>query len=210
MNGKTLADSPVASGPLLVKRSGNVKKWLVGGLAAMIVAVLFDFSGRRAEKYVSPPFDDTGVHFSVELPAGWEVSHFKSFPPPGFGRAEVVIGEQDSGWAPQWLRKWLPMMHRYHPFMLIQIYRYKPVLRPNVIPPAGRDGSLGWNEDFPIRHAEREIAANGTLAHQIFFVGRSYYTADGEYQISIQYHREDQDQLIPTLNSIGKTIRLSK
>src|SRR5258707_389905 len=115
----TAAVEPAGAVTLKKKRT----RWL-WAIPILVFLSVYRFAVQpRPTAYVSPPFDDAGVHFRIQLPAGWEVMHFKAFPPPGLGRAELVIGESLTGWPPRWLEKWIPRKYRPQPFMSVQVYR---------------------------------------------------------------------------------------
>lgn len=185
--------------------------WLGGAVLSALLGVVLlwrALKNPRPKLYVSPRLDSSGVRFRMELPVGWEVQRFTPMPPRG--AAELMIGERNTDWRPQLLAKLWPRSYQPRPFMFVQIFR-RPLRRPprNLSAPASGD-SLAWREDFPPQPGETVIAPNGTLAHQVYYMGRSYFTPDDVFQIYVQYHREDTAQLYPTLNAMGKTFRLIK
>lgn len=161
--------------------------------------------------YISPSFDRRGTRFRMELPVGWEVMDFKPMTPRGtWGRAELMIGERDMDWRPKWLAKLWPRNNQPRPFLLVQIFRLPEGRLPRNLRAPASGGSLAWKEESPPQPGEKWIAPNGTLAHLVYVMGRSYFTPDGAFQIYVQYHSEDRPQLLPTLNAMGKTSRLTR
>lgn len=196
-----------SSASLPRKRS---RRWPWTLAAALITCWLWFVGLPKPKPYVSPAFGDDNVHFQMQLPPGWEVSHFKAIPGPGRGRAEIMIGDAGADWRPQWLRNWFPRERKPLPFMLVQIFYLPPASRPRSLPLPGQDGSLpSWGASAE-QPAETWMGAKGTVIHQVYLLARNYYSTDGKYQVSVQYHREDRDQLRPTLDLMGKTIRITR